>query len=62
MCSAKFGIAGKPFSKIDMLVGSRTGETFSGYIDREIGLNYFRPSTKKPEKKSEEQKSYKYRT
>jgi len=57
MCSAKFGTTDKPFSKIDMVVGSTTGETFSQYIDRTVGLKYFRPPTKKPK----EEKSIKYR-
>ena len=58
MCSANFGTTNKPFSKIDRLVGdNQTGGTFSQYIDRTIGLKYFRPPTKKPE----EEKSIKYR-
>ena len=57
MCSGKFGTTSQPFSRLDRVIGSTSGETFSQYIDRSIGLKYFRP----PEKKPKEEKSIKYR-
>lgn len=49
MCSAKFGTPTNPFSRIDMLVGTPSGETFSQYVGRSLGINSFENLKKKPE-------------
>ena len=57
MCSAKFGTTSNPFSRIDAIVGTPSGESFSQYVGRSLGVNSFKDLKKKPK----EEKSVKYR-
>ena len=49
MCSAKFGTPTNPLSRFDMLIGTPSGETFSQYVGRSLGVSSFEDLKKKPE-------------
>jgi len=57
MCSAKFGTPENPLSRFDMLIGTPSGESFSQYVGRSLGVSSFEDLKKKPK----EEKSIKYR-
>ena len=51
MCSAKFGTPENPLSRFDMLIGATTGESFSQYVGRSLGVSSLKDLKKKPEQK-----------
>lgn len=51
MCGSKFGTADNPFGRIDAIVGTPSGETFSQYVGRSLGISSFKDLKKKPEQK-----------